>query len=155
MKKALLTSALLVLISVNANATPSIEFTSKNNSPETAICVDIAQNGIDSAKTLAKESGINFSKFRKNITCNKLSVNRFNRKYNTIENAPIFYQGQIKTNAIVSVAPDAIDLNSSNECVRAANGKKVMNTSLKCNGINILKFAKIVSRKHNIVASRL
>lgn len=154
MKKTLLASALFALVSVNASASPKISFQSGDDLPETKLCIAVAEDGLNSAKKLAKNMGVNFKEFRSDTTCNKLSVFRFAKKYKAVEEVATFEE-VMKKNALFQIAQGAIDTDASAHCVNAAQGKLITNTRVTCNGINITKFAKKVSKKYNVLVTNI
>ncbi|WP_395341765.1 hypothetical protein PN836_020020 [Ningiella sp. W23] len=132
-------SALVLSASSDAN---TIEFETADNHLESKICKAAATGGLDAAKQLVRRNGLSFSKFKKILTCNDMSLNDFAAKYSQAVAAdaqPSTVQVVAKNNDRESqICLEALTIG----VIQVEKKYKINSDYIRCNGKPLPKFVR-------------
>lgn len=118
---------------------------------ETQACYIAATQGIDVAKELLKHNNVSYDGFKKQTTCNGMTIDKFSAKY--------FNSTSDSNQVLPIIALTAVDQAPESQlCVDAATmGEKLARekhdlrrASIKCNGKNLSEFLKDL-KSHKVV----
>jgi len=131
----------------------TVVFEKQTENFETQACYTAATQGIDVAKELLKNNNVGYNSFKKQTTCNGMTIDKFSAKY---------FNSTSDSNQVLSiVALTAVNQTPESQlCVDAATmGEKLArkkhdlkSASIKCNGKNIATFLKGL-KNHKVVST--
>lgn len=146
-KTSLVLASVLLASTVSTAQAKNYVFEAVDQTPETKICLEAAQNGYNAAKELAGKLNVRFTQFKSANTCNNVDIAKFAKMYNEVKT----FEEVTKKDVKLAVSKEAKDLEASNACMVAAMGGEISDKKLTCNGKSITSFAKKITTKYNVV----